>query len=348
METSHLSTSSSEKTFCLKGAQAPKAFVASVLLILLIEIALHLSEDKLPEPVIWGSGETSVKVAQVIKRADENKNKALDILIAGPSHASLGISPQAMKSVNGCNDLQIYNGGLNGRTYSVVNFVSKNVYEPLLRPSIIVLTASPVILNGNNQWMERNSSEFFAAPMPKALLSKSPERNWRIFLNEHIFLFKYRRREWKLSEGYLNGKKVVDAFGYHAVEGVYDENSRRELLEGPHPYLGIMNAFTFDGPSVESFVEMITRLQAIGCTVIVVNMPFRDALLEISDTGSEDYQAYLNALHALSSQLGFTWLDYQENMTFTDDDFRDVDHLNTTGAIRLSEGLAQDVLQIAF
>ena len=70
-------------------------------------------------------------------------------------------------------------------------------------------------------------------------------------------------------------------------------------------------------------------------------MPFRNDLLSISPTGKKDYQLFLKKISVLQSEYGFIWLDYQTSLSLTDEDFRDVDHLNTQGALKLSTNLGE-------
>lgn len=305
-----------------------------------LEGGLHLVEDRLPEPVLWGGGEVSAKVAQA-----SSLSGGADVLLLGPSHASIGLSPACMKEVEGFGDQKVYNGGLNGRTFTVIDFVSEHVYEPELQPKVVVVTASPVILNGNNEWMERNSAEFFNAPFPSALQAGGVRKGWGLFLAKNVNLYKFRRRERGLSKGYVSGKQVLDRFGYHAIEGKFDEEKREELARKNHPYQSIMSEHSFDGPSVDSFQALVKRLQENGSEVVVLNTPFRAELLEISKEGAADYERYLGQVKAATAELGAHWWDYQKNTTLTDEDFADVDHLNVKGARTVSMRLAQDLLQ---
>ena len=330
-------------TLNIHGFRIPRAALVAAGAVLCCELLLHIFQSFLPEPVVWGSGEASVKVAQV-RRLAGNLTEPLDLLILGPSHASVGISPAAMLSSVDHPRFTIYNGSLNGRTYPVLEFLLREVYQPLLKPRMLVLSASPVIFNLHNSWMERNSREFFSAPMPRACRSTGIEHLWRTFLVEDLFLYRYRRRQADLSEGFLNGRRIVDRYGYHAVDGRYDDEQRRLLLASTHPYHNIMRHFEFGGPSVAAFIDILKWSRRIDIPVVVVNMPFRTDLLTISPTGQDDYAEYLRRMLMLRDTYGFRWLDYQQSMSLDDDDFRDVDHLNVPGAVLLSRHLSLDLV----
>jgi hypothetical protein len=160
---------------------------------------------------------------------------------------------------------------------------------------------------------------------------------------EHVFLYRYRKRQSRLELGFVGGKRLTDHWGFGAGFGVYNQRDRSELLEGPHQYREVLQDFAFGGPSLEAFLRIIGHANAQQVPVFVVNMPFRKDLLRLSAHAPEDYASYLRQMTALSTRYGFTWLDYQDSLPLEDRDFFDVDHLNFEGAKRLSRRLAEDL-----
>ena len=320
----------------------PHGALGALLVLLCIESLLHLYEGRLPDPVLWGNTETSAKMLQV-KRWSLERDDCFDALILGSSHARFGISPKAMRAAAGDQELTVYNGALNGRTYSVFEFLLKNVYLPTLKPLTLVLAVNPLVFNRHNTWMERNTLEFFEAPMPRALSSQGIVKAWRIFLIDNIKLYRYRERQYGLHNGHLGNGVSLDAYGFSSIEGTYDAKARARLQSPKHPYQTIMREFDFGGPSVEAFIRILKYALDMEVRVIVVNMPFRKDLLSISATGKEDYQMFLKEILALRREYGFIWLDYQASLPLTDEDFRDVDHLNAQGAHQLSTRLGEDL-----
>lgn len=330
-------------TLSFSEARLPLAALLAILAIGSVEMGLHLFEKKLPEPVLWGSGETPVKIAQVEAMTEQEK-RDINVLIIGPSHASIGISPQSMSDQPHNSGISAYNGGLNGRTYSVVQFVLENVYLKELEPKVVVMTASPLILNENNLWMERNSQEFFSAPMPRSLKANGIARKWNLWLIENVFLYKYRKRETGLTNGFLDSRQIVDSYGYHEVKGTFDDQARDKLNNPEHPYQSIMDSFDFGGPSADGFESILIELKKKAIPVVVINMPFREEFIQISPTGRDDYQSYLEELAKLQELYGFIYYDYQTEVPLSDDHFKDVDHLNTAGAAIVSTRLARDLV----
>jgi hypothetical protein len=342
--TSFLSSIFSSDTLRTASWRLPKAGLAAVGIVAACELFLHVASPWLPDPVLWGSNEVSAKIEQVRRMAAQRPDP-VDVLILGPSHASVGLSPHEMGARPDDASLRIYNGALNGRTYPALEFVFTHVYEPLLKPRALVLAVSPLVLNAHNTWMERNSEQLFRSPYPSALLSSGPMRMWRRFLVEHVNLYRYRHRFAGLRNGRLDKRRYLDVHGYAGPGTTVYQPSPGGLPPG-HPYRRIMHAYDFSGPSVDAFVRLLEHARRTGVPVAVVNMPFRPAMLEVSPTGREDYRRYLAEVEALRQRFGFTWLDYQSGIAFDDREFRDVDHLNTAGVQKLSQRLGDDLAPV--
>jgi hypothetical protein len=320
----------------------PRALALALGLLLASELALHLLAQRLPQPVLWGAGEGSAKIAQVLARGRQ-RPADVHLLILGPSHARIGVSPRAMMTEEPDFPWSVYNGGVNGRTYTMIEFTLEHVYIPVLKPKALVLTASPIIFTRSNTRMERNSDEFFDAPMPRALQAQGLEGVWRQFLVNHVYLYRYRKRQANLERGFVGGRQVLDEWGFGGAAGVYGQARRATLLEGFHPYREVLQGFSFGGPSVDAFARIVERANRERRPVVVVNMPFREDLLLLSPRGRESYQTYLRGMAALAARHRFTWLDYQASLPLDDSDFHDVDHLNLEGARKLSQRLARDL-----
>lgn len=320
----------------------PLGALVSLFILCGFEISLHVFSKHFPEPVLWGTGEPSSKIA-IAGRVAEQSVGEYTILIQGPSHASVGIDPNILTLAFEKNPIFAFNAGLNGRTYPVIDFCSEHVFEDLFKPDMVVLTASPVIFNKNNLWMERNTSEFMSSPMPKHLAARGIKRAWLGFLTKHLELYRLRKREFGLSRGWVDGQLKYDDRGFHPLEGTYTEEAKQKFLNTDHPYQKILRSIEFGGPSLVAFDRMVERLRKKKVDVVVVNMPFRSDLLEVSSGLKDEYQVYLQQMEERAQTLGFLWLDYADLDLVTDQEFRDVDHLNKNGAAKITLQLANDI-----
>lgn len=325
----------------------PRGAVLAIALIAIVEATLHLASAYLPQPVLWGSGESSAKVAQA-HRWVEQHDPPLDVLILGPSHGSVGISPTVMRETWAAQTKRdelpsVYNGALNGRNYPVLEFIFRQVYMPQLQPRLLVIAVSPITFNRNRPLLVNNTAEFFEAPMPKALSAAGIERTWRLFLAQHLALYRYRSRARGLADGIIGGRQVLDTRGFHPLEDTFDDDDRRQLLKPTHPYHNIWADYTFGGAAADAFERILTLARQRGIHVAVVNMPFRPALFEVGGPATIGYDRYLTAMNSRCTRFGFKWLDYHQQLDLDAQHFRDVDHLNVRGAEELSRQLARDL-----
>lgn len=335
----HLSIFSFETLRALK-LKFPAGLVMAVGTLLVVELGLHLAVDVLPAPVLWDGFETAAKIAQATAFPESN----IDLLILGPSHGSVGVSPAVMMASLGTDEKTIYNGALVGRDYTVVEFVYKEVYQPSLEPQALVLCASPIVLNANNLRMQCNTERFFQSPMPRAIRQTGLGRVWQFFLNEHVYLYRYRKREAGLAQGCVLGKRRLDDYGFWACPGTYDPTQCR-MHRSDYHYRQVILDFEFAGPSVEAFRRILDGAKRTNTPTVVLNMPFRPSLLTFSPDAPETYQSYLVHMRELCERYDFLWLDYQQTLDLSDGDFSDVDHLNPNGAAKLSRSLTHDLVE---
>jgi len=328
----------SSDTLAPGALRFPKAAALALLIVAGAEATLHVFADRLPEPVLWGAGEASTKIAQAERLAAAQPGR-VDVLILGPSHASVGLSPEALLAACAREGMTAFNGGINGRDYPVVAFVYEHVYAPRLAPRTVAITANPICFNRNAPLLAHNTAEFFDAPAPRALTRDGLAGWWRGVLAHDFALYRYRTRARGLAEGFVGGKKLLDPLGFHAVHGVFDDARKQALRARTHPYAKVWKSYEFAGASAEAFERLVGAARADGARVVVVNMPFRPELLALDAGAPAAYGAYLSAMEALRGRHGFEWLDLHAQMSLSDADFRDVDHLNEGGAAKASRAL---------
>src|SRR5918993_125241 len=112
----YLSSIFSSETLRGVSWRVPRGALGAVAIVAACELCLHAASRWLPDPVLWGSKEVSAKVEQAGRRAAGGV-PPVDLLILGPSHASVGLSPRDMGARAAGGSVSIYNGALNGRTY---------------------------------------------------------------------------------------------------------------------------------------------------------------------------------------------------------------------------------------
>ena len=325
-------------TLDLRSVRPHRGWLAALAVVVAFELGLHAVRDRLPPPRLWGEGEASTKIAEYERFAEEQGG--VDLLVLGPSHASVGIDAATLGAALTPQAPRVFNAGLMGRDYPVVDFVLAHALLPTATPTRALITVSPICFNANTQPLAHNTLEFMEAPAPRRLRATGFERMWLDFLTQDLFLYRYRYRQPGLAEGRVGGRRVLDEHGWHPIDGVFDVHDRAELNSGHHPYQDVWRDFSFGGPAVASLRTMIVRLQAAGADVALVNMPFRPALFELPGDGRAAYAAYEEEVVRLAEALQFRLLNAQADLELTDAEFEDADHLNRAGAAKLSRWLA--------
>lgn len=312
--------------------------VVAIALVGFAELGLRVAGARLGEPRLWGDGETSTKVAQ-FERIVANEDD-VDLIVLGPSHATAGIDIAALaEGLEADADFVGYNFGLMGRDYPVVDFVLEEVILPQSTPQVAVITVNPICFNQNAQPLAHNTEEFWLAPTPRVLRATGIEHLWRSILVNHLYLYRYRFRERGLAEGIVNGKRLLDANGFRALRGTFDQQDVDELLSGRHPYTNVLREYEFAGPSVDSLRAMMQRLRERGVALVVVDMPYREALRELPGDADAALAAYAAGIRKVCEEFNAAYFDYRNAAFLSDEEFEDVDHLNGDGAALFSRHL---------
>ena len=318
--------------------------IAAAAALLGCEASLRLFQARLPQPRLWGEGESSTKVAQ-FERFAPRPGGRIDGLILGPSHASMCISPAAMRGEWGTNTV-VYNAGINGRDYPVVEFLFRHAFLKRARPSFVVITISPICFNRNYSPIAGNTAEFFASPAPGGIEGTGVVGLIERWMVSNVHLYRYRWRGPRLSDGFVGGKPVLDEFGFHGAAGAYSDAVRMALLDSDHPYYPVWQNYEFGGAAVEALRLLIREAQAAGARVVLVDTPFLPPLLELPGEPRAAIAQYDAEISRIAEANGVVRLNYRESSVYEMTDFRDTDHLNKRGAAKLSRILAADLARL--
>jgi hypothetical protein len=107
-----------------------------------------------------------------------------------------------------------------------------------------------------------------------------------------------------------------------------------------------MAGFTIDPAVFGRLDDLLTSISAAGITPVVVNLPVTDQFIELTPNGRSDYEAYVAAITASATKAGVTLLDLGDAGAIGLDqtvDFADVNHLNATGATKLTAALSSQL-----
>lgn len=325
------------ETLRLQRPYVGAGLVTALLLLAGAEVGMRAAGSRLGQPRLWGEGETSSKAA-VFERYVRERG-GVDLLILGPSHASAGIDAAALADCltdPGGAAPRAFNAGLMGRDYDVSAFMLRHEWLRLAKPRGVLITVSPICFNAMENPLRHNTEEFLLSPMPQTQQGRWLRRGWLRLLVKHSYLYRMRWREVGLDQGFSDGRRLIDAAGWHALHGAFDADERSKLLAAGHPYREVWRDYIFGGESLESLADMVADAKAAGAAVALLEMPFREALFELPHDGRTAYSEYRRRMGEWARSRGVPWLDMQSNLLLSDADFKDADHLNAAGAQRLS------------
>jgi hypothetical protein len=322
-----------------------------IVLILLVEIVLRIPavNNRLPapEPTLWPSSLTQVKL-DYLKSFEENRG--IDILFIGNSTTQAGIDPQSFDLARGKSDENgsgSFNGSLEGLPpFGVLIFLE--IYLRYTNPDIIIYGISPQDLNSNSPWAHDVSERVKRSPMALAEAQRGSKGKIIAALLHNSYLYRYR---FVLHQLLLSGKLsktetniYFDDRGYHPINrrlSDVDEVTKASFYNRA----GVMN-YSTKGEQLSSLRSLLKFCDDYGIPIILVNMPLAVDYFGNFDSLS-DYDTYSSTVYEL---VGEWWVPYWDignfyiDNGFEDHHFADFNHLNKSGAQKLSQILA-DLLE---
>lgn len=196
-----------------------------------------------------------------------------------------------------------------------------------------------------------SSSEKFDHAVSNALIALSPLYDWRAELSQ-VFRRRVGRKLNDIANLYVpvpkNPLKLLDQIRLR----MSPEELTGELSIAPfdpkHPtcednragYLFAYRPFRarFYERQKVFFQQMLKTANERGIQVIVVNMPLRSDNLSAMEPGF--YDLYLNDLRAMTAKYNASFMDMNDQITFSHENFTDQVHLNGAGALKLVQCLA--------
>lgn len=101
----------------------------------------------------------------------------------------------------------------------------------------------------------------------------------------------------------------------------------------------VMADYRFSPAAYEQLGALLSAVKAAGVTPIVANLPVNDLFIELAPRGRADYDEYVDAIEATSAAAAVEFLDLASVELDQAADYADVNHLNASGATKLTEEL---------
>jgi hypothetical protein len=309
-----------------------------------------------------------------------NKQRSPEILIVGSSRALRGIEPKTLeKTLNnkGYKDISVFNLGIDGATAKVVNLQITQILSRPQLPRMIIwadglrafnsgrsdLTYDEITASVGYKQLQETLKNNSASPTPltnpteistKSLspIAKSFDLLFTTFSKRQeiraALVKKFDRNTHMLSnsEALLAATMpstviALDPKGFVAFDVTFDPNTYfQKFPQVPGTYDLDYRNFETNGSQFEAFANVVDFCRHNNIELLVVNMPLHTTYL---DQIRSRYEATFNSrMQELALREGFTYLDLSQAILNQADLFSDPSHLNTKGAIAISQLLVQN------
>jgi hypothetical protein len=297
-----------------------------------------------PEPTLWHAELIDTKVTYLQTFANE---RGVDVLFIGNSAMQSALNPAVFDAARGVESTAVP-GSFNAAIEGIPPYGAHLFLEIFLRysqPDTIIYGLTPQDLNGNSPWAADVTDRVRHSPMVLAEARRGLKGEVLAFLLDHSALFRYRLVLYRLllADPTIGQEPYVyfDERGYHPLT--------RNLAEVPpeqrgqfYNRAGVFN-YSTRGLQLDALRQLIERAQVEEIQLILVNMPLADDYYGNFDTPQADYDLYWQALTAVAHEYNLPLIDLERDETavqFTDEHFADFNHLNKSGAEKLSRTLA--------
>ena len=303
-----------------------------------------------PEPTLWHAELIETKVNYFEAFAAE---RGVDVLFIGNSAMQSALDPAVFDAVRGIESTAVP-GSFNAAIEGIPPYGANLFLEIFLRhsqPDTIIYGLTPQDLNSNSPWAADITDRVRHSPMALAEARRGLKGKTLAFLLDHSALFRYRLVLYRLllADPTIGEKPYVyfDERGYHPLN--------RNLAEVPpeqrgqfYNRAGVLN-YSTSGVQLDALRQLIERVQAEEIPLILVNMPLANDYYGNFDAPQADYNLYWHTLTAVAHEYNLPLIDLEGGGSityFNDEHFADFNHLNRSGAERLSRILATHYLDL--
>lgn len=322
-------------------------WLAVVAVVLLAEATARILAPYLPDPLIWMTPEAQHKASQIRARGPA------DVVLLGSSVMDAAGDPTAIARYGGVGGARrsVYNAALSGITLGAIAQWGEAFVEPLLKPRVVVLGLGFPDLNANTPGRVAGDARFAdSAGMREATgtetLAQRIERSagdvselirLRRVLMRPIASFRQGRRAWepglgglldpRLSDGGMSLTFVNDPYGTFDGKPLPPATENARVLDGP------VHDFAVNGGIDLRLQELIRALRARSVAVVLVELPYSDALAKILPHGAADARALSGELAKAAAATGVRLVSAGR---WSNRLFADPLHVNGAGALRLA------------
>ena len=258
-----------------------------------------------------------------------NNISTIRIWIFGSSHSYYGLSPK-------CFSKPAFNSAHVGQTLPYDEFIFNKFIDDADSLECVILPISyftmPFKLDaGPEWWRAKNYCLYYDCPYFGHQIKYHCE-----ILGNPLPLYKQIGRIWNY---WINGKDDVncDSLGFITQQ---TDKSKDWLMTGPATVKNHTKDLKQSMPIIDAnkiaLENIVSTCQKKGISVLLLTTPVHKSYYELIN--QEQYHLMLDICEAFETQFdNVHYLNLFKNDQFIDDDFYDKDHLNYSGAVKLSQ-----------
>lgn len=274
-------------------------------------------------------------------------SNSLDIIMAGSSHCYRSYDPY------------IFNKELNVSSFNMGSPLQKPVESYYIIKEVLRYH-QPKVLIFDTYWGIFNDEKYFNTKTFNYDMLKPSLNKVNYFLNVFnpdqyaaamSYTLRYHERLYLYLRYLLTGQKnTVDKAvylknykgkGFVINNEIVDADALLKKYEKHNPKQG--KSYKWDNKQMDYFIKIIDLCKRNNIKLILVTAPLNPIHIEHVDTYLYDYDIIHNTISQIAIENQLTYIDYnilnkKENIV-SNNDFSDTNHLNYTGAIKISNHL---------
>ncbi len=315
-------------TLDLRGLR-PWGALFAVLLLVTAELAARSYLPDVPTQGIYPSYRVRAKVEELAHRS---ATRSLDVLFVGSSLVDVGVDPVQFDRLCAERGVELtsYNLGINGPPMAGIQPVLDRYFLPRVSPRLVYICVSPNAFNRNAVSSLDLVTERYTRA---ARVSIAEEVMGRFLQHSRLYADRHDLRLWARSHGAVGFQgKTGRPAGFLPLQGVavWDDLPSDRLA-----------SFTPRQRDVAALYDLCRWCDSVGAAYIIVDMPLPQRSRDLLSAAQR--ARYRQLLHEAVIP-GDTVMSYPADC-FAAEHFWDGLHLNSDGAARLTEMLADHAAQ---
>lgn len=316
----------------------------AVVMLLVLEVAVRLIDQRLPEPLLWHSEEAQAKVEQMDALA---RRGGVDLVFLGTSIVNAGVEPAVVGEHTG-GRVGSYNAGLSSGTPRLMEPWLLDVVGPRLSPDVVVigLTSFEVAAVERSPFFDA----FAASPAGRqSMRTESRVDRADRWLGERSAL-------WANRVALRSPDSVLDAVRGAAPPvspevAALQPNGRTSFLQTQQfedRVLGVgidLTDWTIGGDEPAALRRLVDGVTASGARAVLVEMPVTDEYIARHPRGAADYAEFEAFMARFATEAGvdlISDLDTRRDHRW----FADEIHMNNDGATAFTAALVDELRRV--